>query len=98
MFAAIVINEDLIDLGLIGKEIERSNANEEGDGRVGEMATEWTNHRCRENSIANEAKTEDENSSDWGLKLRGEVHAVTRYLDVLQRRGIDTDSASPRLP
>ena len=33
----------------------------------------------------------------WRLKLRGEVHAVTRYLDVLQRHGIDTDSASPQL-
>ena len=34
----------------------------------------------------------------WGMQLRGkEIHAVTRYLDVLQRHGIDTDGAQPRL-
>ena len=34
----------------------------------------------------------------WGMKLRGaDIHAVTRYLDVLQRRGVDTAGAQPKL-
>lgn len=34
----------------------------------------------------------------WGMKLRGaDVHAVTRYLDVLQRHGVDTTGALPKL-
>lgn len=34
----------------------------------------------------------------WGMKLRGaDIHAVTRYLDVLQRHGVDTIGAQPNL-
>ena len=34
----------------------------------------------------------------WSMRLRrGNIHAVTRYLDVLQQRGIDVDGARPRL-
>ena len=34
----------------------------------------------------------------WGMKLRGaDVHAVTRYLDVLQRHGVNTTGAQPKL-
>jgi heptosyltransferase II len=33
----------------------------------------------------------------WGMKLRGEIHAVTRYLDVLNRHGVDTTGARPQL-
>ena len=34
----------------------------------------------------------------WGIALRGrELHAVTRYLDVLERHGVDTDGALPKL-
>ncbi|MCZ6679797.1 MAG: glycosyltransferase family 9 protein [Candidatus Poribacteria bacterium] len=34
----------------------------------------------------------------WGMQLRGkDIHAVTRYLDVLQRHGVDTGGAQPRL-
>ena len=34
----------------------------------------------------------------WGMKLRGKnIHAVTRYLDVLRRRGLDVDGAQPQL-
>ena len=34
----------------------------------------------------------------WGMRLRGEnTHAVTRYLDVLRRHGIDVDGARPQL-
>lgn len=34
----------------------------------------------------------------WGIKLRGaDMHAVTRYLDVLHRHGIDTTAAQPKL-
>jgi len=100
MFAAIVVNEDLIDLGLTGKQLERSNANEEGDGRVGEMATEWTNHRCRENSIANEAKTEDENFSNRGhLDVRDCGQRDLRILgiqDSAGRRFIDLVGVTSR--
>ena len=34
----------------------------------------------------------------WGMRLRrGNVHAVTRYLDVLQRHGLDVNGARPQL-
>lgn len=34
----------------------------------------------------------------WSMRLRrGDIHAVTRYLDVLQRRGVDVDGARPQL-
>ena len=34
----------------------------------------------------------------WGMKLRGaDLHAVTRYLNVLQRRGVDITRAQPKL-
>ena len=34
----------------------------------------------------------------WGMRLRrGNIHAVTRYLDVLQRHGLDVDGARPQL-
>ena len=34
----------------------------------------------------------------WGIKLRGaDVHAVTRYLDVLHQHGVDTTGAQPKL-
>ena len=34
----------------------------------------------------------------WGMKLRGaNVHAVTRYLDILHRHGVDTTGAQPKL-
>ena len=34
----------------------------------------------------------------WSMRLRrGNIHAVTRYLDVLQRRDVDVDGARPRL-
>lgn len=34
----------------------------------------------------------------WGMPLRGKgMHAATRYLDVLQRHGLDTDGARPQL-
>ena len=34
----------------------------------------------------------------WGTRLRrGDIHAVTRYLDVLQRHGLDGDGARPQL-
>ena len=34
----------------------------------------------------------------WSMKLRGvEIHAVTRYLNVLQRHGVDTTGARPQL-
>ena len=34
----------------------------------------------------------------WGIKLRGaDMHAVTRYLDVLHRHGVDTAGAQPKL-
>ena len=34
----------------------------------------------------------------WGMRLRrGNIHAVTRYLDALQRRGVDVDGARPQL-
>ncbi len=34
----------------------------------------------------------------WSMRLRGkEIHAVTRYLDVLQRHGLDTEGARPQL-
>ena len=34
----------------------------------------------------------------WNMRLRrGNIHAVTRYLDVLQRRGLDVDGARPQL-
>ena len=34
----------------------------------------------------------------WSMRLRrGNIHAVTRYLDVLQRRGVDVDGARPQL-
>ena len=34
----------------------------------------------------------------WSMRLRrGNIHAVTRYLDVLQRRGVDVNGARPQL-
>jgi len=34
----------------------------------------------------------------WGIALRGrELHAVTRYLDILERHGVNTNDALPRL-
>ncbi len=34
----------------------------------------------------------------WGISLRGHnIHAVTRYLNVLERHGVDTNDAEPRL-
>ena len=34
----------------------------------------------------------------WGLRLRkGDLHAVTRYLDVLQRHGLNVEGAQPQL-
>lgn len=34
----------------------------------------------------------------WNMRLRrGNIHAVTRYLDVLQRHGLDVDGARPQL-
>jgi len=37
-------------------------------------------------------------SEHWGMALRGRgLHAVTRYLDVLERHGVDTSGALPKL-
>ena len=34
----------------------------------------------------------------WGMRLRkGDIHAVTRYLDVLQRHGLSVEGARPQL-
>ena len=34
----------------------------------------------------------------WGMRLRGgDIHAVTRYLDVLQQHGLNVDGARPQL-
>ncbi len=34
----------------------------------------------------------------WGMRLRrGNIHAVTRYLDVLRRHGVDVNGARPQL-
>jgi hypothetical protein len=61
VFTAVIVNERMVNLRVARQQIERPAANKEGNPGIREATAERANHRRREDSIADEAETEDQN-------------------------------------